>query len=120
MADEPRTDEKLGLGGLSKFPAEAQDLPEKPDPPKRRRWLYVGGVFGAFFGLAAGVPESPSLIRLPGNIIGVIVSRIPGMPDWVLSWVCPILGWGVIGVLAGWVLDDYLERRQKRNELFRG
>jgi hypothetical protein len=116
MADEPRTD----FGKLPQFPAEARELPEKPDSPRRRRWLYVGAVFGAIFGLAGGVPEAPGLIRLPGSILGLFASRIPGTPNWVFAWVCPIIGWSVIGTLAGWMLDDYLERREKRNELFRG
>jgi hypothetical protein len=109
-------------GGLPQFPKEARDLPERTDPKTggtRRRWLYVGAVLGAAFGLTYGIPEVPGWIRFPGYLVGLLVGLIPGLPNWVFTWVCPTIGWGVVGGLAGWVLDDFLEQREHRDRLFR-
>jgi hypothetical protein len=122
MADEPAKDKGSDLRSLPQFPDEAQDLPEPADTKARRtrfRWLSAGAILGAAFGLICGIPEAFAWIRLPGQVVGFFAGLVPGMPEWVLTWVCPMIGWGVLGALAGWALDDWREERERRQRLFR-
>jgi hypothetical protein len=114
----PKDQDADFISNLPKFPSEARDLPDTADTQVRRtrRWFSVGVVLGAAFGLTCAIPEAPAWIRLPGMIVALVFARIPGVPNWVFAWVCPIIGWGVIGGLVGWAIDDYRERRERHNE----
>ena len=112
--EQPKdTDE---ISRLPRFPAEARDLPESRGGRPRwggRGWRYGGLVFGAGIGLTCGGVDSFGWFRLPGQLLGRIFGDLPGMPEWVFTWVCPIIGWAVVGGLAGWALDAYRAERDR-------
>ena len=103
---------------LPQFPAESKDLPD-PDGGRgaKRRWVWVGLILGALAGFTVAVPEANELLRLPGYPFAY-VAAIVRAPGWVISAVCPAVGWGILGAAAGWCCDSYAEDRAARNRRF--
>jgi hypothetical protein len=109
------------LGRFRQFPAESRELAGKEDARKSRRryrWLFVCAFLGAVFGLTVAIPDAPGWIRLPGTIVGHVIGCIPGMPGWVLDWICPVIGWAIVGALIGWMFDEFARQREERRRRF--
>jgi hypothetical protein len=111
------TPKKTGFSHFDQFPSESRELPgEERERGRRRRyrWTFACAFLGAVFGLTVAIPDLPAWIQLPGSIVGHVIGRIPGMPGWVIDWICPTIGWGVVGALIGLMFDAFARGREER------
>src|SRR5258708_7060184 len=112
MADETNKPDAASDGAdfskLPKFPGAIEgwsdDTP--PEPRRRRhRWLGLGAVLGAAFGLVFAIPDLvpllPRIVRRPADLVGQVFIVI-GAAQWVIDWIGPMIGYGLLGFLAGW------------------
>src|SRR5262245_2620836 len=77
--------------GPRKIPSEAREASETTDARARRircRRLCLFTIPGAAVGLTLAVSAAPGWFRLPEQCLGFVIGVTPGLPDWVLDWVC--------------------------------
>jgi MFS family permease len=116
MGEDVAKDKGGDPSSLPLVPGKGEGPPETRTDARKgraRRRLLVWACSGAAVGVVCAIAEAPGWFRLPEQSLGMMVGSVPGLPDWVFDWVCPIIGWGIIGTLAAGALTVRLTLREK-------